>query len=168
VKVGPIVITKQEFLNRYEMMPGINRRKNDIEGSKAEFLLSMIAEKLLILKARNEGWDNDSLVTIAVREVEKALVRDELYRKEVQQRITITEQEIAVGMRRALNDMKVYFLYARDERRSGIPLVADQQRKTARIFLPSLRIRSLNLRDPILRSHGTAKWMCEWKRSSII
>jgi hypothetical protein len=113
VKVGPIVITKQEFLNRYEMMPGINRRKNDIEGSKAEFLLSMIAEKLLILKARNEGWDNDSLVTIAVREVEKTLVRDELYRKEVQQRITITEQEIAVGMRRALNDMKVYFLYAR-------------------------------------------------------
>lgn len=127
VKVGPIVITKQEFLNRYEMMPGINRRKNDIEGSKAEFLLSLIAEKLLIVKGKNEGWDSDSLLNSAVREVEKALVRDELYRKEVQQRIAVTEQEIAVGMRRALNDMKVYFLFARTK--EGAEFLLSQIRK---------------------------------------
>ncbi|MFZ4619940.1 MAG: peptidylprolyl isomerase [Bacteroidota bacterium] len=113
VKVGPIVITKKEFVERYEMTPGINRRKNDMEGSKGEFLLSMIAEKLLILKAQQEGWDNDTIVNYAVREVERALVRDELYRKEVAQKIAMPESEIAQGMRRALNDMKVYFLFAK-------------------------------------------------------
>ncbi len=127
VKIGPIVITKQEFLTRYEMMPGINRRKNDAEGSKAEFLLSLIAEKLLILKARNEGWDNDSIVNAAVVEVEKVLVRDELFRKEVQQRVTISEQEINAGVRRALNDMKVYFLYARTK--EGAEFLLSQIRK---------------------------------------
>ncbi len=115
VTVGSIVITKKEFISRYEMLPGINRRKNDPETNKAEFLLSLIAEKLLILRSQNEGWDNDSVVNNAVKEVERALVRDELYRKEVQKRITISEQEIAVAMKRATNDLKIYFLFAKTQ-----------------------------------------------------
>lgn len=113
VNVGNITITKKEFLSRYELTPGINRRKNDLETNKAEFLLSMIAEKLLILKAQQEGWDNDTVLTNAVKEIERLLVRDELYRKEVQQKITISDAEIQSGMKKSLNDMKVYFLYAK-------------------------------------------------------
>ena len=113
VKIGNITITKTEFLSRYELTPGINRRKSDTEANKAEFLLSMIAEKLLIVKAQQEGWDNDSLLNNAVKEIERALVRDELYRQEVQSKIVLTETEINNSVRRSLNDMKVYFLYAK-------------------------------------------------------
>ncbi|GEM_PF-2907699 len=113
VNVGNITITKKEFLSRYELTPGINHRKNDLEANKGEFLLSMIAEKLLILKAQQEGWDNDTVLTNAVKEIERLLVRDELYRREVQQKITISDAEMRTGMQRSLNDMKVYFLYAK-------------------------------------------------------
>jgi 23S rRNA pseudoU1915 N3-methylase RlmH len=113
VTVGPITITKKEFIRRYELTPAINRRAGDGEADKAEFLLSMIAEKLLVLKAQQEGWNNDTVVNNAVREIEQLLVRDELYRKEVQEKITISEEERRLGMKRSLNDMKVYFLFAK-------------------------------------------------------
>ena len=113
VTVGGITITKKEFLSRYELTPGINRRKNDTEANKGEFLLSMIAEKLLLLKAKQNGMENDSITNAAVQEIERALVRDELYRREIQQRISITEAEMNTGMQRSLNDRKVYFLFAK-------------------------------------------------------
>ena len=115
VKVGSITITRKEFLSRYELTPGINRRKNNTDADKGEFLLSMIAEKLLILKAQQEGWDSDTIVNYAVREVERALVRDELYRKEVQDKVTITDSEKNICIKRSLNDLKVYFLVARSK-----------------------------------------------------
>lgn len=112
VKIGNITITKKEFVSRYELNPGINRRKNDPDGNKNEFLLSMIAEKLLIVKAQREGWDTDTMLTTAVKQIERMLVRDELYRTEVSQKISITNEEIKTAVQRSSNDLKVYFLFA--------------------------------------------------------
>lgn len=111
--VGNIVITQKEFLSRYELTPGLYRQKTNLETNKTEFLLSLIAEKLLVLKAQQVGVDNDSTLTNAVKEVERPLVRDELYRREISQKISLTEQEIQSAIRRSLADMKVYFLYAK-------------------------------------------------------
>ena len=113
VKIGTITITKKEFVSRYELNPGINRRKNDPEGNKTEFLLSMMAEKLLILKAQQEGWDNDTVLSNAVKQIERMLVRDELYSTEVQQKITLTNEEIKTALQRSANELKVYFLFAK-------------------------------------------------------
>jgi hypothetical protein len=124
VTVGNLTISTKEFLTRYEMTPALNRRKGDMEANKAEFLLSMIAEKLLVLKARQQGWNNDTVLTNAVKEIEQLLVRDELYRKEVQEKITFTEAERQTGMKRSLNDMKVYFLYAKTK--EGADFLASQ------------------------------------------
>ncbi|MFA6438687.1 MAG: hypothetical protein WCX28_05220, partial [Bacteriovoracaceae bacterium] len=74
VTIGNITITRQEFINRYELTPAINRRNGDRETSKAEFLLSMIAEKLLVVKAQQEGWNNDTVLYTAVKEIEQLLV----------------------------------------------------------------------------------------------
>lgn len=112
VKVGPITITKGEFVSRFELNPGLNRHKNSIEASKNEFLLSMIAEKLLIVKAQQEGWDNDTVLTNAVKQIERMLVRDELYRTEVSQKITIANEEIKTALQRSSSELKVYFLFA--------------------------------------------------------
>jgi hypothetical protein len=113
--VGDIVITEKEFLSRYELTPGLHRKTTQTEANKMDFLVSLIAEKLLIVKARQSGLETDTMVQSNIREVERLLVRDELYRKEISQRITITERERAEAMRRAKNDMKVYFLFARTE-----------------------------------------------------
>ncbi len=113
VKVGRDIITVKEFLARYEMTPGINRRKHNAEANKAEFLLSMIAEKLLMQHGEREGWAEDTVVGRAMKEIEQLLVRDELYRVEISQRISISDSERSVALQRSLNDMKVYFLFAR-------------------------------------------------------
>lgn len=112
-KVGAITITSQEFLNRYEMTPGFQRNnKANIEASKAEFLLSLIAEKLLVENAKQQNLEMDSTYNAAIHSVERLLVRDELYRKEVSQKIEITEREIKEGIRRSRQDLKIYFLFA--------------------------------------------------------
>lgn len=127
VKVGDIVITRREFLSRYEMTPAVNRRASDAEADKGAFLISMIAEKLLVLKAREEGWNNDSVLNSAVEQIERLFVRDELFRQEVAERITITDAERRLGFQRSLNDMKVYFLYARTK--EGADFLLSQIRK---------------------------------------
>ncbi|HAP35134.1 MAG TPA: hypothetical protein DCQ28_04020, partial [Bacteroidetes bacterium] len=49
----------------------------------------------------------------AVKQIEQMLVRDELYRTEISQKITITDKEIKTALQRSSNELKVYFLFAR-------------------------------------------------------
>lgn len=133
-KVGDIVITQKEFLSRYELTPGLYRQKTNLETNKTEFLLSLIAEKLLVLKARQLGLDNDSILTKAVKEVERPLVRDELYRREISQKISLTEQEIQAAMKRAVVDLKIYFLYAKTKEGGDLLHALLQQGKPLESF----------------------------------
>lgn len=115
-RVGNITITSREFLNRFEMTPGFQRHnKASIEAVKAEFLLSMIAEKLLVLNAEQQNLETDSFYNQMIYSVERLLVRDELYRKEVSQKVEISEREIQEGIRRLRQDLKIYFLFAREK-----------------------------------------------------
>ena len=125
--VGNITITDKEFQSRYELTPGLYRTKNRVEKDKSDFLLSLVAEKLLVLDAVNKGWDRDTALMGSVMEVERLLVRDELYRREVSGTISITGEEMKAAMRYARNDMKVYFLYAATER--GAKSLYDQIQK---------------------------------------
>jgi hypothetical protein len=57
-RVGNISISDKEFLERYEMTPGINRhRKSTVESQKIEFLFSLVAEKLWSLEALSRRMD---------------------------------------------------------------------------------------------------------------
>lgn len=113
--VGNIVITAKEFRSRYELTPGLYRSKSRPDKDKSDFLLSLIAEKLLVLDAVRNGWDRDTALTGYITEVERLLVRDELYRNEVSNAVTIAGEELEAAMRNARNDMKVYFLFAAGE-----------------------------------------------------
>lgn len=126
-KVGNITITQKEFLSRYELTPGLYRHKTNLETSKGEFLLSLIAEKLLVLKAQQAGLDNDSILTNAVTDIERRLVRDELYRREVSQKVSLTEKEIQIAMQRSFIEMKVYFLFAKTK--EGADFLSSQIQK---------------------------------------
>jgi hypothetical protein len=133
-KVGSIVITQKEFLSRYELTPGLYRQKTNLETNKTEFLLSMIAEKLLVVKAQQLGLDRDTVFVNAIRDVERLLVRDELYRREISQKVSLSEQEITAAMQRSLIDVKVYFLYAKTKEGADFLFTQIQQGKPLESF----------------------------------
>jgi hypothetical protein len=112
-KVGAQTITAGEFLSRYELTPGLQRHNpGKTDEKKAEFLFTLIAEKLLAQQARAEGLDRDTALLSAVQGVERLFVRDELYRREVREKVSVTEKEIQQAMAMAQQDCKVYFLFA--------------------------------------------------------
>ncbi len=112
--VGNSVITRKEFVSRFELTPGLNRQgKNSIEAAKAEFLLSMIAEKILAAYGGVQNFDNDSIFRNILSDVERLLVRDELYRKEISDKIVISNNEIQQAIKRSQTDLKAYFITAK-------------------------------------------------------
>jgi hypothetical protein len=116
-KVGRQTITNWEFLTRYELTPGLQRHMTGrTDEKKAELLFTLIAEKLLAQQAREAGLDRDPNLLNAVFGVERLFVRDELYRREVRGKVSVTPKELEQAMRYAQEDRKVYFLYAKTQR----------------------------------------------------
>ena len=115
-KVGNSVITVKEFISRYELAPMLEQTiARDTASNKIVFLLSLIAERLLAQEAAANGIENDTLFQTAVLSVERSLVRDELYRQEVANKIKIPKDEIDQAVRSSLVNLKVYFLFSATE-----------------------------------------------------
>lgn len=115
-KVGNLTITGKEFLERYEMTPGLNRhRKSTTESQKIEFLFSLIAEKLWALEAQKLNLDTTEVINFSTLAFEKMFVRDAFFNKEVKEKIIITNDEIAEGLRRNNSKLYVKFLFSTDQ-----------------------------------------------------
>ena len=115
-KAGKTFISEDEFLSRFELLPGFGRhRANQLEGAKAELLDPMIAEKLLAEEAATRGLDKDSTFVHAFQEVRKMLSRDELYREEVSQKVHVTSDQVSEGIAMAMRQLLVSFIYFRKE-----------------------------------------------------
>jgi parvulin-like peptidyl-prolyl isomerase len=93
-RVGQNKITLEEFKNRFEFMPHLNYSNQNIDSLKKEFLLSLIAEKLWALEADELSIDTLENVRYSLKTLENLFVRDELYKKEVESKIDVTDQEI--------------------------------------------------------------------------
>ena len=112
-RAGDVFVTEREFLERFELTPGLYRhRKPQLEVEKLYFLYSMIAEKLLAQEAIARNLDRDSAFQQAVLELTKLVARDELYRQEVSQKVKVTETEIQEGTTHALTQLRVRFLFS--------------------------------------------------------
>ncbi len=118
VKVGNLEISKSEFENRLNFTPkeGIHDRTNS-EGIKKELIYTMIAEKLWANEAIEIGLENNSSVVTAKNVIEKMFVRDELYRREIKDKINISEKEIKEAEERysKLLDVIVFFTEGKNE-----------------------------------------------------
>ncbi|HLF20801.1 MAG TPA: peptidylprolyl isomerase, partial [Bacteroidota bacterium] len=111
-KAGNAFITEEEFLLRFELTPGFSqRKKSQLEVDKFEFLYSLIAEKLLAQEAQDYRFDKDTAFQRSFAEVRKLIVRDELYRQEISQKVTVAAKEIQQGIERCLNERLVEFLF---------------------------------------------------------
>ena len=113
-RAGSRVVTEAEFVRRFELTPGPNRHGSGLEQEKAVALYSLVAEKLLADEARRHGLDRDSAAVLALEGLRKVLARDELYRQEVAQRVTIAAPEVQTQARRALRELRVEYLYFED------------------------------------------------------
>jgi parvulin-like peptidyl-prolyl isomerase len=116
VKVGNRIISEYEFLERYELTPGINRQdKKFAESSKIDFLYTLIAEKLWAIEAVFLGLDTIEVMKFSRDAFEKLFIRDELYRREILNKIQITDEELVEGFRNNSTILKINFLFSEDE-----------------------------------------------------
>ncbi len=114
-RAGKTFITEDEFVRQFELLPAFGRQiRSQLEGSKAELLYSMVAEKLLAQEAEARGLDRDRPLGSAMEEIRKMLARDELYRREITGRAAVAEQEIVQGVFGARRQLAVSFLFLRD------------------------------------------------------
>jgi len=114
-RVGNIEITDNEFLQRYEMTPGFNRqRKISTESNKIEFLFTLVAEKLWALEAINRKLDTTEVIEFITKSFEEMFTRDVFFKKEIRDKIIITDEEINYGL--VKNSAKLYlnFLFSED------------------------------------------------------
>ena len=111
-RAGNVFISEKEFLERFELTPGLYRhRKGKLDEEKLAVLYSLIAEKLLAQEAQARNFDRDSLYQDNLLEMTKLLARDELYRREVSEKVKITDKEIEKGMQRALRQVHIRFMF---------------------------------------------------------
>ncbi|NCS87955.1 MAG: hypothetical protein GW789_04300, partial [Ignavibacteria bacterium] len=97
-KIGSEVITAEEYKNRFEFMPHLNYSNTNVDSVKKEFLLSLIAEKLWALEALDNSLDTLELYQNSLQTLKNLLIKDELYKKEVESKISISHEEIAEGL----------------------------------------------------------------------
>ncbi len=111
-RAGDMFVSEQEFLERYEMLPGFGRhRRSQAEAAKLEVLYSIIAEKLLAQDAAAGGLEADTVVRLGTLETRKLLARDELYKKEVIQKVLLTDREIDRGIAMALLRLSIRYIF---------------------------------------------------------
>lgn len=112
---GHLTITESEFKELFEHQPQINREAvYNLERKKKDFLYSLIAEKLMAMEAESIGLDKEELNETAYPLIEKLILRDALYKEEVLNKISITEDELKEGMMRLFTDLKVSSIFSPD------------------------------------------------------
>jgi parvulin-like peptidyl-prolyl isomerase len=115
-RAGTVFISEREFLERFELTPGLHRhRKPQLEREKLTLLYSMVAEKLLAQEALTRNCDTAAIYTRALADLTRLLVRDELYRLEVRGRVTVSPAEINEGIARARKQLHVEYLFFSNE-----------------------------------------------------
>jgi len=129
-RAGNVFVTEQEFLERFELLPSFGRnRASRLEAAKLELLYSIIAEKLLAQQAAESGIAKDTLIQIGIGETRKLLARDELYRQEIIQKVSVSSEEILRGKQRAVRQVSIRFIYV--PREEDARFIHSQLRRSA-------------------------------------
>src|ERR1035437_6764196 len=101
-KVGKNVISGEEFSERYEFTPQFRKQNKQMKNSlKLEFLYSLIAEKLWADESAVEGMDTTEAIRFAGEQIEKMYVRDELFSREIKDKVQISDLELIRGTARS-------------------------------------------------------------------
>jgi len=128
-KVGASEINVEEFKDRYEFMPHLNYSNDNVDTVKKEFLYSLIAEKLWSLEGTQRRFDTLESVKYSLESLRRLLIRDELYKTEIEPKIKILNEETYTGLQRVTLELFVKIISTEDS--SEIFSIADQLIKGA-------------------------------------
>jgi hypothetical protein len=95
--VGTDVVTALDLLERIELMPWPDKDK---EEGKRRALHALVAEKLLALEGQRLRIGEDPEEQLMLRVLEKAFVRDELYKREILPQVRVTPELITSALKR--------------------------------------------------------------------
>jgi len=110
-EVGGKVITGLDLIERTGLIPWPgkdNVRQRD--SAKVKALQSLVAEQIMATEALVRGLGNDSTLRRRIQGVEKLMVRDELYKREVKLKVNVSQQEIRQGLKRYRSQVKVLMI----------------------------------------------------------
>ncbi len=116
-EIGTRVITGRDLIERIELMPWQGKDKpGRHDSAKVKALQSMVAEQLLALDASVQGFGTDSVTKRYRENVERLLVRDELFKREVRAKVTVTEEETRKGLKRYARQLRLLQFGVRTEK----------------------------------------------------
>ena len=81
-----------------------------MDSLKIRALESLVAERILALEAGEQGVVADSTLRTHIKSLEKLMVRDELYKREVAAKVRVDQKEVQEGMRRFARRVTVLML----------------------------------------------------------
>jgi hypothetical protein len=120
-EVGSGVITATDLIERIDLMPFPGKdRGSGTDSLKIRALQSIVAERLLASEATVKGIGFDSVAKLRLDALERAFVRDELYKKEVAAGVTISAAEIDAGLRKYAARLRVVLFRCSSEESAGI------------------------------------------------
>jgi hypothetical protein len=161
-EVGSAVLTARDFLERFELMPFLGKDQGTRHDSaKVQALRALVAEQLLSQEAAVRGVNRDSISVQRRNGLERMMVRDELFKREVAAKVTISDRELSAGMRRYPLELKLLFLA------SPTGTTARELRDSiARAAVPDSLIRFLSPRllytsDTVVVQFGSQDWTLE-------
>jgi parvulin-like peptidyl-prolyl isomerase len=116
--IGSDIITVEQFQNRFDFMPHLNYSSSNIDSVKKEFLYSLIAEKLWALEADELGIDTNDVIQLSLKSLQKLFVKDELYKKEVESKISVSSSEITTGLSRVTRVLNLLIIATQDSQKA--------------------------------------------------
>ena len=106
-KVGNQKISEREFKVRYELVPHFSRDMLNEDSTKQDLLNSIIAEKLLSLEASRLGIDTTDYFEYSLQQIKDMYVRDALYKKVIDSKVKISENDIQEALNRFSQSLSV-------------------------------------------------------------
>lgn len=114
-EIGTEKITANEFKFRYELSPFVSHKNGwNKDSLKADFLYSLIAEKLWYLEALDKGLDRTEIFKFYFNPVRDIYLRDALFKKEVESAIIISPDDITQGIFKAGRTLKMSAFVSKD------------------------------------------------------
>jgi hypothetical protein len=112
-EIGTAVITARDVLERLELMPFPGKdQPAQHDSAKIRALRALVAEKLLAQDAAVRGMNRDSASVRRRLGLERLMVRDELFKREVTAKVNVSDRELSAGMRRYPIELRLLFLSA--------------------------------------------------------
>ncbi len=114
-RIGDDIIDSKEFKLRFEFTPRISS-SFDVDSQKTHFAYTLIAEKLWAKEAAALQLDTISSYRYYISNLEKMLVRDLLFKKEIESKINLSEEEINDVLNKKSYRLGLNFLYSSSKR----------------------------------------------------